>query len=109
MHSSLRTSPYAFQGLGSTGLDYLVGAKKETGLPIVSELMSADDIDEFNEKVDLVQIGARNMQNFTLLKEEGARVKKPILLKRGIKRNISGMDRECRIYHGKWESKCHPM
>ena len=79
-----RTSPYAFQGLGSTGLDYLVTAKKETGLPIVSELMSADDIDEFNEKVDLVQIGARNMQNFTLLKEVGARVKKPILLKRGL-------------------------
>ena len=79
-----RTSPYAFQGLGSTGLDYLVAAKKETGLPIVSELMSADDIDEFNEKVDLVQIGARNMQNFTLLKEVGARVKKPILLKRGL-------------------------
>ena len=79
-----RTSPYAFQGLGSTGLDYLVVAKKETGLPIVSELMSADDIDEFNEKVDLVQIGARNMQNFTLLKEVGARVKKPILLKRGL-------------------------
>ena len=79
-----RTSPYAFQGLGSTGLDYLVAAKKETGLPIVSELMSADDIDEFNDKVDLVQIGARNMQNFTLLKEVGARVKKPILLKRGL-------------------------
>ena len=53
-----------------------MAAKKETGLPIVSELMSADDIDEFNEKVDLVQIGARNMQNFTLLKEVGARVKK---------------------------------
>ena len=78
-----RTSPYAFQGLGSTGLDYLVAAKKKTGLPIVSELMSADDIDEFNEKVDLVQIGARNMQNFTLLKKLG-KLDKPILLKRGL-------------------------
>ena len=79
-----RTSPYAFQGMGSEGLDILVEAKKVTGLPIVSELMSADYIDEFNEKVDLVQIGARNMQNFTLLKEVGKRCKKPILLKRGL-------------------------
>lgn len=79
-----RTSPYAFQGMGSEGLDILVAAKKATGLPIVSELMSAEYIEEFNEKVDLVQIGARNMQNFTLLKEVGKRCTKPILLKRGL-------------------------
>ena len=79
-----RTSPYAFQGMGTEGLDILVAAKKETGLPIVSELMSADYIEEFNEKVDLVQIGARNMQNFDLLKEVGKRCTKPILLKRGL-------------------------
>jgi len=79
-----RTSPYAFQGMGSTGLDILVAAKEATGLPIVSELMSAEYIEEFNEKVDLVQIGARNMQNFTLLKEVGKRCTKPILLKRGL-------------------------
>ena len=79
-----RTSPYSFQGLGVTGLDYLVKAKEETGLPIVSELMSIDMIDEFNEKVDLIQIGARNMQNFTMLKEIGERTKKPVLLKRGL-------------------------
>ena len=79
-----RTSPYAFQGMGSSGLDILVEAKKVTGLPIVSELMSAEYIDEFNEKVDLIQIGARNMQNFTLLKEVGKRCTKPILLKRGL-------------------------
>ena len=79
-----RTSPYAFQGMGTEGLDILVAAKKETGLPIVSELMSADYIEEFNEKVDLVQIGARNMQNFDLLKEVGKRCIKPILLKRGL-------------------------
>ena len=78
------TSPYAFQGMGTAGLDILVAAKEETGLPIVSELMSADYIDEFNEKVDLVQIGARNMQNFDLLKEVGKRCTKPILLKRGL-------------------------
>ena len=79
-----RTSPYAFQGMGTEGLDILVAAKEETGLPIVSELMSADYIEEFNEKVDLVQIGARNMQNFDLLKEVGKRCTKPILLKRGL-------------------------
>ena len=79
-----RTSPYAFQGMGTDGLDLLLEAKKETGMPIVSELMSSDYIDLFNEKVDLVQIGARNMQNFSLLKEVGRRCKKPILLKRGL-------------------------
>ena len=79
-----RTSPYAFQGLGSEGLDILVAAKEATGLPIVTELMSADYIDEFNDKVDLVQIGARNMQNYDLLKEVGKRCTKPVLLKRGL-------------------------
>jgi 3-deoxy-7-phosphoheptulonate synthase len=78
-----RSSPYSFQGMGSSGLDILVAAKKETGLPIVSELMSADYIEEFEEKVDLIQIGARNMQNFDLLKKLG-KVSKPILLKRGL-------------------------
>ena len=66
-----RTSPYAFQGMGSSGLDILVAAKKATGLPICSELMDAQYLDEFNEKVDLIQIGARNMQNFDLLKKVG--------------------------------------
>ena len=79
-----RTSPYAFQGMGSEGLDLLLAAKEATGLPIVSELMSAEYIDIFNEKVDLVQIGARNMQNFELLKEVVKRCKKPVLLKRGL-------------------------
>ena len=79
-----RTSPYAFQGMGSSGLDILVAAKKATGLPIVSELMDAQYLDEFIEKVDLIQIGARNMQNFDLLKKVGAATKKPVLLKRGL-------------------------
>ena len=79
-----RTSPYAFQGMGSSGLDILVAAKKATGLPICSELMDAQYLEEFNEKVDLIQIGARNMQNFDLLKKVGAGTKKPILLKRGL-------------------------
>ena len=79
-----RTSPYAFQGMGSAGLDILVAAKEATGLPIVSELMDAEYLDEFIEKVDLIQIGARNMQNFDLLKKVGKATKKPILLKRGL-------------------------
>ena len=63
-----RTSPYSFQGLGLEGLDILCEVKQETGLPIVTELMSPDHLELFNEKVDLIQIGARNMQNFDLLK-----------------------------------------
>ena len=78
-----RTSPYAFQGLGSEGIMDMVKAREATGLPIVSELMSEDRIDEFEQYVDLVQIGARNMQNFQLLKAVG-RMRKPILLKRGL-------------------------
>ena len=78
-----RTSPYSFQWLGAEGLRILAAAKKETGLPIVTELMDFKDIDLFND-VDVIQIGARNMQNFNLLKEVGAHTKKPILLKRGM-------------------------
>lgn len=82
-----RTSPYAFQGLGTAGVLDMVAARAATGLPIVSELMSADKIDEFEQYVDLVQIGARNMQNFQLLKEVG-KMKKPVLLKRGLANTI---------------------
>ena len=78
-----RTSPYSFQGLGLEGLDILCKVKEEVGLPIVTELMSAEYLDLFEEKVDLIQIGARNMQNFDLLKQLG-KVKRPILLKRGL-------------------------
>lgn len=82
-----RTSPYAFQGLGTEGVLDMVAAREATGLPIVSELMSADKIDEFEQYVDLVQIGARNMQNFQLLKEVG-KMTKPVLLKRGLANTI---------------------
>lgn len=78
-----RTSPYSFQGMGLPGLDLLLEAKAETGMPIVTELMSPHYCEMFEEKVDLVQIGARNMQNFDLLKEVG-KMSKPILLKRGL-------------------------
>ena len=83
-----RTSPYAFQGLGTEGILDMVEAKKRTGLPIVSEIMSADKIDEFVEHVDLIQVGARNMQNFELLKALG-KINKPILLKRGLCNTIN--------------------
>lgn len=82
-----RTSPYSFQGLGREGLDYLVEAKHQTGLPIVSEIIDPRDIDAFLEKADIIQIGARNMQNFELLKEVGA-YDKPVLLKRGLSATI---------------------
>ena len=78
-----RTSPYAFQGLGTQGIQYLVEARRQTGLPIVTEIMSIDKVEEFEENVDLIQVGARNMQNFDLLKVLG-KVKKPVLLKRGL-------------------------
>ena len=78
-----RTSPYAFQGMGAEGIRLLSLAKKETGLPIVTELMDFKDIELFND-VDVIQIGARNMQNFNLLKEVGSYTKKPVLLKRGM-------------------------
>ena len=77
-----RTSPYSFQGLAGEGLRLLLEAKKATGLPIVTELMNLDHLDMFAD-VDVIQIGARNMQNFDLLKEVG-KCKKPILLKRGL-------------------------
>ena len=78
-----RTSPYSFQGMGVDGLELLLEAKKATGLPVVTELMSPKYCQLFEETVDLVQIGARNMQNFDLLKEVG-KMSKPILLKRGL-------------------------
>ncbi len=78
-----RTSPYSFQGMGLDGLDILCEVREITGMPIVSEIMSADYLDEFVERVDLVQVGARNMQNFDLLKKLGT-INKPILLKRGL-------------------------
>ena len=82
-----RTSPYSFQGLGTEGILDLVKAREATGLPIVSELMDEAHIDEFEEYVDVVQIGARNMQNFQLLKAVG-KMHKPVLLKRGLANTI---------------------
>ncbi|WP_294400912.1 3-deoxy-7-phosphoheptulonate synthase [uncultured Clostridium sp.] len=82
-----RTSPYAFQGLKYEGLKLLNKAKEKTGLPIVTELMSPYDIETFVENVDVIQVGARNMQNFDLLKELG-KINKPILLKRGLSATI---------------------
>ncbi len=77
-----RTSPYSFQGLGGEGIRLLIKARQETGLPIVTEIMDCSDLDLFTD-VDVIQVGARNMQNFRLLKELG-KCDKPILLKRGL-------------------------
>ncbi|MBI5866655.1 MAG: 3-deoxy-7-phosphoheptulonate synthase [Planctomycetes bacterium] len=78
-----RTSPYAFQGLGAEGLKILAEASTQTGLPIVSELMATDDTQLIEQHVDIIQIGARNMQNYALLKRAG-RSKHPVFLKRGM-------------------------
>ncbi len=82
-----RTSPYRFQGLGTEGIEYLLTAKKETGLPIVTEITSVEYVDLFVDKVDVIQVGARNMQNFVLLRELG-KSKTPVLLKRGLSATI---------------------
>ena len=82
-----RSSPYSFQGLGQEGLSFLAEARKQTKLPVVSEILDARDIGYFLEHADIIQIGARNMQNFELLKEVGA-YDKPVLLKRGLSATI---------------------
>ena len=82
-----RTSPYAFQGLKAEGLMYLKRARTKTGLPVISEITNPSQLELFMEFVDVVQVGARNMQNFELLKELG-RISKPILLKRGFANSI---------------------
>lgn len=82
-----RTSPYAFQGLGEEGLKYMAEARKKTGLPVVTEVMDTRHVELVAKYADLIQVGARNMQNFNLLKEVG-KAKKPVLLKRGIAATI---------------------
>ena len=82
-----RTSPYSFQGLGFEGLDYLSEAGEAYGLPIITEVLTAEDVKAISRQTDIIQIGARNMQNFALLKEVG-KVHKPVMLKRGMMSSI---------------------
>ena len=82
-----RTSPYVFQGLGTVGIEILKEAREKYSLPIVTEIMSVEKIDEFVDNVDIIQVGARNMQNFDLLKALG-KIDKPVLLKRGLSNTI---------------------
>jgi 3-deoxy-7-phosphoheptulonate synthase len=82
-----RTSPYAFQGLGEAGLKILAEARAETGLPIVTEVVDAQDVDLVSEYADMLQIGTRNMQNFALLQAAGS-AGKPVMLKRGMNATI---------------------
>ena len=83
-----RTSPDSFQGLKEEGLEILKAVKKETGLPVITELMDARELDKISEVADIIQIGSRNMQNFTLLTEVGKQ-EKPVMLKRGLCASIS--------------------
>lgn len=96
-----RTSPYSFQGLGVSGLELLKEAREKTGLPVVTEIMSPRYIEIFERDVDIIQVGARNMQNFDLLKELGG-CSKPILLKRGLSSTIEEtlMSAEYIVAHG---------
>jgi chorismate mutase/prephenate dehydratase len=82
-----RTSPYSFQGLGYEGLDLLVEAGKAFGLPVITEVMTTEDVERVAEKADIIQIGARNMQNFSLLKVIG-QTRTPVMLKRGMSSSI---------------------
>lgn len=82
-----RTSPYSFKGLGSSGLDIIKEARRVTGLPVATEIMDVRDLEVLYETSDIMQVGSRNMQNFTLLQEMG-RVDKPVLLKRGLSATI---------------------
>jgi 3-deoxy-7-phosphoheptulonate synthase len=82
-----RTSPYSFQGLGRTGLAHLAKARAETGMPVVTEVMTPSEVEYVSEAADIVQIGARNMQNYDLLREVG-RQARPVLLKRGLSSTI---------------------
>src|SRR5260221_2053601 len=85
-----RTSPYSFQGLGEGGLRLLAEAREETGLPVVTEVMDARDLDEILDVADVIQVGARNMQNFTLLTELG-RAGRPVVLKRGLSATLDDL------------------
>lgn len=82
-----RTSPYSFQGLGFDGLDYLVQAGAQHGLPTITEVLSEQDVDRVASRADIIQIGARNMQNFILLKAVG-RINRPVMLKRGMSSSL---------------------
>lgn len=82
-----RTSPYSFQGMGYEGLDLLVEAGRTYGLPVITEVMDSDDVVRVAAKADILQIGSRNMQNFTLLKAVG-RTQRPVMLKRGMMSSI---------------------
>ena len=103
-----RTGPHTFQGLKLEGLKLLAMAGKETGLPIVTEVMSPDSVGLVAEYAALLQVGARNMQNFDLLREVG-RSKKPVLLKRGMSATIEEFLGRSRIYPGRGEPECHPL
>ena len=89
-----RTSPYSFQGLGAAGIDLIVDAAREVGLPVVTEVLDVRHLESVAARVDMIQVGARNMQNFELLKELG-RINKPVLLKRGMSATLDELLHAC--------------
>ena len=103
-----RTSPYDFQGLGVEALKILAEARKVTGLPIVTEVMSTEDVDLISEYADVLQVGARNMQNFALLRRL-AKAERPILLKRGPSATIKGMAARRRVLAGRRKLSGDPL
>ena len=92
-----RTSPYSFQGLEEEGLKLLEKVRRKTGLPVVTEVMNTTDVDLVEEYADIIQIGARNVQNFPLLKKVG-QARKPIMLKRGMMTTHRGTSHVGRIH-----------
>ncbi len=103
-----RTSPYDFQGLEEEGLKLLAEARDKTGLKIVTEIITTENIDLVNEYTDIFQVGARNMQNFALLKRLG-RMKKPVLLKRGMMSTLKELADVGRVCRFSGESGCDPV
>ena len=103
-----RSSPYSFQGLGRAGLELLARAREETGLLIVTEAMDAEGLDQVLEVADIVQIGARNMQNYSLLKHAG-RAGKPVLLKRGLSATIQELLLSAEYILAEGNPQRHPL
>ena len=99
-----RTSPYAFQGLKEQGLKYLAEARKRTGLPVVTEVLETESVELVAEYADILQIGARNIQNFTLLRRVGE-MGKPVLLKRGMATTHPGVPALRRVHPRRRQSR----
>ncbi len=104
-----RTSPYTFQGLGKEGLKLLAEAREATGLPVITEVMDTKDLDMVEEYADIIQIGARNMQNFSLLKEVGRCKRSRAMLKRGMAATVKDVLLSAGIHSQRRQHECHAL